>query len=248
MWYDRIIDDPVNLVSTLLGVAGVVLGIIPLILLIFERRKSRILDQTIKHFAILEKIEEQKSAAIDQKTQSEKEAEALNKHSELLKSDIENRLPNAAMVAYYKNTIPHLETQILEYGQRLTHMRQYLNELEGKNEAVSKEIAEILSKQISESIGARRDLEQQQIYLVVCTAVMSVTVSVMPYPFSALISLPLAYAIVLIVTRLIRTARFAYPENEILKSPIFNSKVLYGFTILAFILLAALLWLLFFPF
>src|SRR4051794_2356866 len=80
-WLDRILYDPVNLISISLAIIAVILGIIPLILYVSERRKSRLLDETVKEFAILDRIrqmhaEEEKRGEISKAERDKIEAEA----------------------------------------------------------------------------------------------------------------------------------------------------------------------------
>lgn len=237
-WYARIAEDPVNLISIFLGIIGVILGFIPLILWLFERSRSRILAQTVKEFSILERIQELQSETQKRNKVSEAKAQEIEKKAQAMREDVEQRIPNAAMAAYYQHTIPQLELEILDLGTRLVTMRSALNNIENTVDVVDPKVKKILSDQISANVGAKRILDQQQFLLVICTAVFSVVVSTLPYPLSTLAAIPLAALTLTLCYKLVGTARAAYPDNKALGAWVMGPRTL---AITGLIIFAALL-------
>jgi len=247
-WYHRIVDDPVNIISISLAIVAVALGIIPLILWVVERKKSRLLDQTVKQFAILEKIQELQGAQ-EKKTQlSQEKLKEIESKAQVMREDVEQRLPNAAMTAYYENTIPQLELQILELGARLQAMRESLNRILGVSVIIDPAVQKILASEISHSVGARRSLEQQQLMLVLTTSILTVIVTVVPYPISIIALSPPVIITIYICFLLLGTARVAFPDSKVLSSAFLRPRTLaivLAVFLISAVILGAFLWLVF---
>jgi len=112
-WYHRIIDDPVNLISISLAVIAVILGIIPLLLFIVERRRSALLDQTVKEFSLLDKIRELHEEETQKRELSKAELDELENKARGMREEIEKKIPTAALTAYYETLYLNLSCRCL---------------------------------------------------------------------------------------------------------------------------------------
>jgi hypothetical protein len=237
-WYDKIIFDPVNLISISLAVIAVILGVIPLFLYIAEKRKSRLLDETVREFSLLVKIREMQAEQTKRSELSEAKAQELAKVAKSMQDDVEQRIPKAAMTAYYENTIPQLELQILDLGIRLSTMKSSLNSIQGASSAVvNPQLQRILSEEISKNVGAKRTLEQLQILLIICTSITSAILALVPYPFSVVVAVPATVLTIVVCARLFLAAKLVFPDNRLLNTkwnrPLF---LLSAFTVLLLLL------------
>jgi hypothetical protein len=214
--YDKIVNDPFNLVSFSLAVIAVVLGIVPLVLLVAERKRTQMLNETMKEFAILDQIRSLTAESEEKKKLTEAEARQIEERAKTMREDVERRIPDAALVAYYENTIPQLEQSLLDVSVRLDTMVDALKEIKGTSSVVSAEVQTILSRQVAVHVAARRRLEIQQLLLVLSTSIFAVIVSVFPYPLSFAIGVLGGSVTIAICGRMMVTARYAYPDNRFL--------------------------------
>jgi predicted PurR-regulated permease PerM len=215
-WLERIINDPVNLISVATGLIGVILGIIPLILYFYERKNTRNLNAVVGQYALLRQIELAKEAAEAQQEQAQAELSLVSARAAQMQEDIEKKLPNAAQRAYYINTIPQVEIQIHDLGVRLHTMKQALVSLTDEHTPISVEVSTILSEVVSEHVTARRRMEQDQIILVILTALTSSILAIVPYPLNIFIPVPSGIIAMYMCYRLVRAARRVYPDSKFL--------------------------------
>jgi hypothetical protein len=157
---------------------------------------------------------------------SKEELEQTKHEARIMREEVEQRIPNSAMIVYYENTIPQIEGQVLDLGTRLVEMTNSLNTLRGAPVVNNPKVQKIISRQISNTVGARRSLEQLQIFFIVVTSFSSALLAILPYPLSILASIPATFLILYICYRLMIAARIAFPDNRVLAMWFFRSRAI----------------------
>jgi hypothetical protein len=223
-WWAKIIYDPVNLISISLAVIAVVLGIIPLVLLRAERQKTRLLDAAVEEFGLLEKARLNLKEEIEKGNITRARKEEIEAEVATMREDVEKRIPQAALKAYYENTIPQVELQIVDLGARLSDMRRALLSITSVGTPVNPRVQEILSEEISKNVGARRNLEQLQILLIICTTSSAALIAIIPFPVSVLVSFLGASLSFYVCYLLFIAARMAFPDSKILRISLLQSR------------------------
>jgi hypothetical protein len=248
VWYDKIINDPVNLISISLAVIAVILGIIPLVLYVVEKKRARLLEETIKMFSIYERLQQMKTEAEKQAETSQAQVQEARAQAQAMQDDIEKRLPNAALTAYYQNTIPQIELQVLDLSTRLSAMRTSLGAIQGEQAPMNPAVQAILSEVVSANVGARRRLEQLQLVLVIATAFTSAILAAVPFPLSFVIAVPTGLYIAATCYNLVIVARVAYPDYEFFSMALSRRRILvFGVLFVALLVFSVAALILFIP-
>lgn len=218
IWYERILNDPVNLTSIGIGLISVVLGIIPLILYFGEKKSNRQLNALIQEFNTFDAVRRKREKEEEHHKKLDKEIEEAKTALVKFEEDLTVRLPNAAKIAYLENTIPALDQQIYNIGKQREYMEKELIALGAEPKISTEGVNNILSKTVSEKLKAQRSLEQYQTFLVIFTTITSALISITPYELN-IISAPFALASVALAIHMAKIAKTVHQDNKLLNLP-----------------------------
>lgn len=189
-----------NIVSLVLAVAGFALYF-------SQKRQYRLLFAILEEYGIRQKEAETAKVVKEEKTQAEAALAATKQQIEAARKELAERLPAEARKAYLESTIPAVEQQIFDLGQRLAVLRSDLLHLTASSAPVSNEIKSILSSELRKHVGLRHRLESAQSRLTVLTALAAAFGS-LPYFIDGLFWLPVFAAVgVLIFIQALRLYR-----------------------------------------
>lgn len=153
----------VNIVSLALAVAGFALYF-------SQKRQYRLLFAILEEYGIRQKEAETAKVVKEEKSKAEEALAATKQEIESARKELAERLPQEAKRAYLESTIPVVEQQIFDLGQRLGALRVDLSRLTSEAAPASAEIQAILANELRKHVGLRYRLDDAQSGLTVLTA------------------------------------------------------------------------------
>jgi hypothetical protein len=199
------------------SILGVILGIIPLVLYVKERNKSKLLNAVLEQFSIKESLEREATEATSSKANTDKALSQSKDELSKLTREIENSIPLQARAAFFNAAIPEIEQQILSLSKQREVMVKAL-ESTGVTPLQSSRLKPILETEINATVMARRRLDELQTVLSIFTGFAAASAMLnFVEPFIFPLSAALGFGIVWSAYRLGHQWALVYPDNRLSK-------------------------------
>jgi hypothetical protein len=195
------------------SIAGVLLGLIPLLLYFQEKNRSKLLNGVLEQFELAKTIERAAKDATAQKRTADEALVKSKQELEELTRQLEKTIPAQARAAFFNAAIPEIDRQILYLQEQRKAMERGLAET-GVPQNNSSRLKSILRAEINQTVIARRKLDEKQTILSIFTGLAAGSAAfVFLEPIQYLVRVALGVIILWAVYGLCQQWAIVYPEN-----------------------------------
>ncbi len=203
-------------IAWLAALASLLLALVPLALGLANRKRDAAVKEILDKFNASEQIAVEAKTLEEKKQSAQEEFRDIEKQISAFQSDIKVQLPKEARKAFYSTSIPLIDEQLQELIDRRARMVDGLLKL-GEPTLGLKATEEILAEEIRTRLLARKELERNQTFLSIATAMSASALYVTPFPFNRALAGLFAIIIAFIVANLIANSINVYPEAKLSK-------------------------------